>query len=123
MAQFFNLELLDRLAGLFGRDVGPDFWLGYVLAAIVHLVLLIHVVAVGAKGCVTFSPTPVRNYRDFLAIDDRWSHCHWLYQHNGGVFLPPWGKMEQWTLSVQHTAADLERAATNIERFARDLRR
>jgi glutamate-1-semialdehyde 2,1-aminomutase len=47
-----------------------------------------HVVAVGAKGCVTFSPDPVRNYRDFLAIDDRWSHCHWLYQHNGGVFLP-----------------------------------
>ena len=77
-----------------------------------------YVVAVGAKGCVTFSPTPVRNYRDFLAIDDRWSHCHWLYQHNGGVFLPPWGKAEQWLLSAQHTEADVDRFVDNFAAFA-----
>src|SRR5918999_661453 len=61
-----------------------------------------HVVAVGAKGCVTFSPTPVRNYREFLAIDDRWSHCHWLYQHNGGGFPPPPGEGEQRARSGPH---------------------
>ena len=77
-----------------------------------------HVVAVGAKGCVTFSPTPVRNYRDFLAVDDRWSHCHWLYQHNGGVFLPPWGKAEQWLLSAQHTDEDVDRFLANFAAFA-----
>src|SRR5918993_492790 len=77
-----------------------------------------HVVAVGAKGCVTFSPAPVRNYRDFLAIDDRWSHCHWLYQHNGGVFLPPWGKAEQWLLSAQHTGEDVDRFLANFAAFA-----
>jgi glutamate-1-semialdehyde 2,1-aminomutase len=77
-----------------------------------------HVVAVGAKGCVTFSPTPVRNYRDFLAIDDRWSHCHWLYQHNGGVFLPPWGKAEQWLLSAQHSDEDVDRFLDNFAAFA-----
>src|SRR5918997_1691953 len=77
-----------------------------------------HVVAVGAKGCVTFSPTPVRNYREFLAIDDRWSHCHWLYQHNGGVFLPPWGKAEQWLLSAQHTPEDVDRFLGNFAAFA-----
>jgi glutamate-1-semialdehyde 2,1-aminomutase len=77
-----------------------------------------HVVAVGAKGCVTFSPTPVRNYRDFLAIDDRWSHCHWLFQHNGGVFLPPWGKAEQWLVSAQHTADDVDRFLGNFAVFA-----
>jgi glutamate-1-semialdehyde 2,1-aminomutase len=77
-----------------------------------------HVVAVGAKGCVTFSPTPVRNYRDFLAIDDRWSHCHWLYQHNGGVFLPPWGKAEQWLLSAQHADEDVDRFLANFAAFA-----
>jgi glutamate-1-semialdehyde 2,1-aminomutase len=38
------------------------------------------------------------------------------------VFLPPWGKAEQWTLSAQHTAADGDIAARNVERFARDLR-
>jgi glutamate-1-semialdehyde 2,1-aminomutase len=79
------------------------------------------VVAVGAKGCVTFSPTPVRDYRDFLAIDDRWSHCHWLYQHNGGVFLPPWGKAEQWLLSAQHTDEDVDRFVANFAAFAADV--
>ena len=39
----------------------------------------------------------------------------------GGVFLPPWGKMEQWTFSVQHGPDDVDRAASNLERFARDL--
>jgi glutamate-1-semialdehyde 2,1-aminomutase len=82
-----------------------------------------YVVAVGAKGCVTFSPTPVRNYRDFLAIDDRWSHCHWLYQHNGGVFLPPWGKAEQWLLSAQHTGEDVDRFLANFAAFADDVSR
>jgi glutamate-1-semialdehyde 2,1-aminomutase len=77
-----------------------------------------HVVAVGAKGCVTFSPTPVRNYREFAAIDDQLSHCHWLYQHNGGVFLPPWGKAEQWLLSAQHTADDAQRFLDNFAAFA-----
>jgi len=77
-----------------------------------------YVVAVGAKGCVTFSSDPVRNYRDFLAIDDRWSHCHWLYQHNGGVFLPPWGKAEQWLLSVQHGDEDVDRFLANFAAFA-----
>ncbi|MBA3289295.1 MAG: aspartate aminotransferase family protein [Acidimicrobiia bacterium] len=82
-----------------------------------------YVSAFGAKGAVVFSPVRIRNYRDFTGYDARYGHAHWLYQHNGGVFLPPWGKMEQWTLSVQHTAADVERAADNLERFARDLTR
>src|SRR6516165_10788390 len=64
--------------------------------------LAAHVVTAGAKGCVVFATQPVRDYRGFLSIDDRYSHAHWLFQHNGGVFLPPWGKIEQWLISVQH---------------------
>lgn len=78
-------------------------------------------VAFGAKGCITFSVNPVRNYRDFLAVDERFSHLHWLVQHNGGVFLPPWGKSEQWMLSVQHTIDDVDRFLDNFESFAKDL--
>jgi glutamate-1-semialdehyde 2,1-aminomutase len=78
--------------------------------------------AFGAKGSVTFSRSRVRNYRDFLEVDDRFSHAHWLFQHNGGVFLPPWGKAEQWTLSVQHTEEDARRFVENFETFARALR-
>jgi glutamate-1-semialdehyde 2,1-aminomutase len=77
----------------------------------------------GAKGSITFSGTKVRNYRDFLELDDRFSHAHWLFQHNGGVFLPPWGKAEQWTLSVQHSEEDARRFVDNFEAFARALRR
>jgi glutamate-1-semialdehyde 2,1-aminomutase len=87
-------------------------------AVIARTGLPAHVVAVGAKGCVTFSPTPVRNYRDFAAIDGRWSHCHWLFQHNGGVFLPPWGKAEQWLVSPQHTDEDVDRFLANFTAFA-----
>jgi glutamate-1-semialdehyde 2,1-aminomutase len=76
----------------------------------------------GAKGSVTFAPQAVRNYRDFLAVDDRLSHCHWLVQHNGGVFLPPWGKAEQWLLSVQHDTDDADRFVANFESFAEALR-
>jgi glutamate-1-semialdehyde 2,1-aminomutase len=80
-----------------------------------------HVVSVGAKGCVVFRREPVRDYRGFLEIDDRFNHVHWLYQHNGGVFLPPWGKVEQWLMSVQHTESDIDRFVANFERFASGL--
>jgi glutamate-1-semialdehyde 2,1-aminomutase len=87
-------------------------------AAIREYGLAAHVVAVGAKGCVVFSPEPVRDYRGFLGVDDRYSHAHWLYQHNGGVFLPPWGKIEQWLISVQHDQADIDLLVANFARFA-----
>jgi glutamate-1-semialdehyde 2,1-aminomutase len=77
-----------------------------------------HVVSVGAKGCVTFRRDRVREFRDFLGIDARLGHLHWLVQHNGGVFLPPWGKVEQWLLSVQHDRADVDRFVENFTRFA-----
>jgi glutamate-1-semialdehyde 2,1-aminomutase len=81
-----------------------------------------HVVSAGAKGCVMFSPERVRDYRGFLGIDDRYGHAHWLFQHNGGVFLPPWGKIEQWLISVQHDEADIDRFVANFARFAAAVR-
>jgi glutamate-1-semialdehyde 2,1-aminomutase len=76
------------------------------------------VVSAGAKGCVVFSDQPVRDFRGFLDIEDSYSHAHWLFQHNGGVFLPPWGKIEQWLISVQHDEADIERFVANFAVFA-----
>ncbi len=84
--------------------------------------LTAHVVTAGAKGCVVFAAEPVRDYRGFLGVDDRYSHAHWLYQHNGGVFLPPWGKIEQWLISVQHDEADIDRLVTNFAAFAQAVR-
>jgi len=84
--------------------------------------LTAHVVTAGAKGCVVFAAEPVTNYRGFLGTDDRYSHAHWLYQHNRGVFLPPWGKIEQWLISVQHDEADIDRLVDNFGTFARAVR-
>ncbi|MGO9143761.1 MAG: aminotransferase class III-fold pyridoxal phosphate-dependent enzyme [Streptosporangiaceae bacterium] len=76
------------------------------------------VVSVGAKGCVVFSAEPVRDFRDFLGVDDQYSQAHWLFQHNGGVFLPPWGKSEQWLISVQHDETDIDLFVDNFAAFA-----
>jgi glutamate-1-semialdehyde 2,1-aminomutase len=77
--------------------------------------------AFGAKGAVIFTDS-LSNYRDFLDYDDQWGNAHWLYQHNNNVFLPPWGKCEQWTMSVQHTMEDVNRFVANLDTFARELR-
>ena len=103
-------ERIDRLSKRVATELS---------AAIAEAGLPAHVVSVGAKGCATFSTTPVRNYRDFLSVDDRYNHAHWLFQHNGGVFLPPWGKTEQWLISVQHDDSDIDQFVTNFWRFAR----
>jgi glutamate-1-semialdehyde 2,1-aminomutase len=83
--------------------------------------LAARVVSVGAKGCIVFSPEPVRDFRGFHAINDAYSHAHWLFQHNGGVFLPPWGKAEQWLISVQHDESDIARFNRNVWRFASSI--
>ena len=81
-----------------------------------------YVEAIGAKGSVTFAPETVTDYRDYVKIDGRYSHALWLFQHNGGVFLPPWGKAEQWMLSVQHSDQDVDLFAENLRAFATALR-
>jgi glutamate-1-semialdehyde 2,1-aminomutase len=108
-------EAYQRIERLRQRAVGG------IEQAIADTGLAAHVVSAGAKGCVVFSSQPVRDYRGFLGIDDRYSHAHWLFQHNGGVFLPPWGKIEQWLISVQHDEADIERLVSNFRRFAQAL--
>ncbi len=78
-----------------------------------------HVVTAGAKGCIAFRADPIRNFRDFLGVDENLGQAHWLVQHNGGVFLPPWGKIEQWLLSVQHDDDDVDRFLGNVSTLAR----
>jgi glutamate-1-semialdehyde 2,1-aminomutase len=80
-----------------------------------------HTVGMGAKGCVTFASEPVREYRDYLTrVHHELSDLAWLYHMNHGIFMTP-GRDEQWTLSVLHTDADLERYVDAFEAFARDV--
>jgi glutamate-1-semialdehyde 2,1-aminomutase len=78
-----------------------------------------HTVGMGSKGCVVFSPEPVREYRDYLTkIDHELSDLAWLYHMNNGIFMTP-GRDEQWTLSVLHSDGDLARYVEVFETFAR----
>lgn len=80
--------------------------------------LTAHVATAGAKGSVIYSAQPMRTYRDFLGIDERYAIAAWLYQFNRGVFLPPWAKGEQWLISVQHDSADIDRYLETLDEFA-----
>ena len=75
----------------------------------------------GAKGSVIYSPTPVREYRDAMGIDERITYIAWLFQQNRGVFKSPWSKQETWTTSVFHTDDDAKRYVDNFEELAAAL--
>jgi len=76
---------------------------------------------IGAKGCVIFSPEPLREYRDYLTkVDGELSTLAWLYHMNHGIFMTP-GVEEEWTLSVAHSGEDVERYLGAFEAFARDV--
>jgi len=76
-------------------------------AAIDRYGLPAHTVDLGAKGCVSYRPTPMRNYRDFLeTLPDLFAASYpWLL--NRGIFMTP-GDEEQWTLSLQHGDAEVD---------------
>ncbi len=77
-----------------------------------------HVAMAGAKGSVIYCEEPMRTYRDFLEVDGRYAQAAWLYQYNRGVFLPPWGKGEQWLVSVVHGDDDVDRYLETLDGFA-----
>jgi glutamate-1-semialdehyde 2,1-aminomutase len=79
-----------------------------------------HTVRFGAKGCVTWSRTRVRNYRDYKATDFDLAFAQWIHGINRGVLLPP-GLDEQWLISVMHTEADALRYADVFAEFAAEL--
>jgi glutamate-1-semialdehyde 2,1-aminomutase len=81
-----------------------------------------HVMAMGARGGVTYRKERVRNYRDYLTIDKSWAYVSWLYQCNRGVLMAPFAE-ENWTLSVQHSEADVQRYVDNFAELARDINR
>ena len=80
-----------------------------------------HTVGMGSKGCVVFSESPIREYRDYLTrIRHDLSDLAWLHHMNAGIFMTP-GQDEEWTLSVLHADEHLQRFLEAFEAFARDL--
>lgn len=67
-----------------------------------------HAVDLGAKGCVSYRSERLTNYRDFLETNLDLYAASFPWMINRGVFMTP-GDEEQWTLSVQHSDADVDR--------------
>ena len=80
-----------------------------------------HTVGVGLKGCVTWSTTPVRNYRDYKATDFGVAELSWLWGVNRGILTPP-GLDEQWLVSLAHTTTDMDQLVGDVRELAKALR-
>ena len=56
-----------------------------------------HTVGFGVKGAVTWSPTPIRNYRDYkLSTDFEVAELGWLWGINRGILTPPAWMISGW---------------------------
>ncbi len=66
-----------------------------------------HTTDLGAKGSVTFRSAPLERYADYREVDDSLFQAYWWWAVNHGIFATP-GKEEQWTISVQHSEADID---------------
>jgi hypothetical protein len=66
-------------------------------------------------------PKEIRNYRDWTTIDvDLWRH-YWFAMVNRGVMAQPYWWDEQWTISVQHTEADIDKHLSAFDDIAASL--
>jgi glutamate-1-semialdehyde 2,1-aminomutase len=89
-------KLSKKLTDGYRQIVGKTGLQGYVISA-------------GANGALMLYPKEVRNYRDWLTVDtDVWRH-YWFGMVNRGVMPQPYWWDEQWTMSVQHTPADIDK--------------
>ena len=94
-----NYTLIDKLSNKlvngYKKTVAKAGLQGYIASA-------------GANGALMLYPKEIRNYRDWLPIDvDLWRQ-YWFGMVNRGVMCQPYWWDEQWTISVQHTEADID---------------
>ena len=104
VAEAFNQQALDRISEIIEE---------YQLPA--------HAVGFGVKGCITWSTTPLRNYRDYKATDFAIAELSWLWSLNRGIITPP-GLDEQWLISLAHGQKEVDLLVEDFRSFAQALR-
>jgi len=100
----FNRQALTRVAEIINE---------YELPA--------HTVGFGVKGCITWSSTPVRNYRDYRATDFDLAELSFFWSQNRNVMTPP-GLDEQWLISLAHGQREIDIIVGDFLDFAKALR-
>ncbi len=79
-----------------------------------------HTVQFGAKGCVTWAPEHIKNYRDYKATDFDLAFAQWIHGINRGILLPP-GLDEQWLISMMHSDDEAMQYAAVFQEFVDEL--
>src|ERR1700682_81310 len=80
-----------------------------------------YVAVAGVNGALMLYPKEIRNYRDWMNIDvDLWRQF-WFGMVNRGVLAMPYWWDEQWTISVQHTEADIDKHLAVFDEVAPGL--
>jgi glutamate-1-semialdehyde 2,1-aminomutase len=103
-AEAFNMQALNRISEIITE---------YELPA--------HTVGFGVKGCITWSTTPVRNYRDYKATDFKIAELSWLWSINRGIMTPP-GLDEQWLISLAHGQKEIDLLVEDFRSLAAAIR-
>jgi glutamate-1-semialdehyde 2,1-aminomutase len=104
VAEGFNMQALNRISEIISE---------YELPA--------HTVGFGVKGCITWSTTPVRNYRDYKATDFKIAELSWLWSINRGIMTPP-GLDEQWLISLAHGQKEIDILVEDFRSLAAAIR-
>jgi glutamate-1-semialdehyde 2,1-aminomutase len=80
-----------------------------------------YALGIGARGCVTLSPTRITDHATLAATQDAdLMRLTWLYAVNSGVFITP-ARPEQWTLSIAHSDEDIDTYVGFVERLLADM--
>jgi glutamate-1-semialdehyde 2,1-aminomutase len=77
-----------------------------------------YIASAGANGALMLYANEVRNYRDWLELDTDLWRLYWFGMVNRGVMCQPYWWDEQWTISVQHTEADIDKHLSVFEEVA-----
>jgi glutamate-1-semialdehyde 2,1-aminomutase len=80
-----------------------------------------YAIGIGAKGCVTFASERIVDYATFkMHQGAELTELAWLYSLNRGIFMTP-GREEEWTLSVAHDDAAVDRYTEVFAELAAEL--
>ena len=104
VAEGFNVQALNRISEIIAE---------YELPA--------HTVGFGVKGCISWSTTPIRNYRDYKATDFKIAELSWLWSINRGIMTPP-GLDEQWLISLAHGQKEIDILVEDFRSLAAAIR-
>ena len=77
-----------------------------------------YIESAGANGALLFYAKKIRNYREWLTVDTDLWRLYWFGMVNRGVMPQPYWWDEQWTISVAHSRADVDRHLSAFEELA-----